>query len=145
MRFTTFITTFITTALAAFAIAVAPITGCTGPSKPATVEVAAYSTIQQTDQAVLTAIQIWANRYAKREAANDATKQSDPGGYLERRSALIQEDGRVRQLQATYTTAVTEVVNAWVAAKRAGTAATAEPVPSSAVLKAASELQSIAK
>ena len=138
--------TFCFTALIALILSITTVTtGCTGPAKPATVEIAAYSTIQQTDQAVLTALSVWANRYAKREAANEETKQSDPGGYLDRRNALLKEDGNVRQLQADYTAAVTLVVNQWVAAKRAGTATTSAPVPDEAVLSAAAKIKSIAK
>ena len=118
--------------------------GCASTGAP-TAEQVSYKTIKATDDAVLTALKVWANRYVAREKANDATKQSDPGGYLDRRNALIQEDGKVRQLQAEYTSAVSLVVDAWVKAKRAGTNSTAEPIPDAAVTKAADAILSIAK
>lgn len=130
--------------LALLLIIAVPSVGCVN-SKPPSAEVTAYSTIKATDDAVLTSLKVWANRYAKRESENEKTKAIDLSGYMERKAMLIQEEARVRQLQANYTAAVTLAVQTWVAARNSGTASTASPVATPDVLKAAAAIESISK
>ncbi len=101
--------------------------GCQTNS-PVSVERASYRTISASDQAVTTALQVWAERYARREAENEATRTSDPGGYLARRNALVQELGRASDLHARYSAAVKLVVEQWIAMNAAGAATTLTPV-----------------
>lgn len=128
-------------ALAMASWPVALVTGCAGP---ASVESTAHKTIRATDEAVYTALQVWAERYAQREASNEASRATDPGGYVERRQALLREHGRVVELRAKYSTAVQAAVAAWVRIKESGTAPE-EPPATPDVLAIAAELKEVIK
>lgn len=119
-------------------------TGCT-TTQIQKAEVASYKTIKSSDEAVSAALKAWAVRYVKRERDNEATRASDPGGYLERRNALIREEGKVIELKGRYTEAVTAAVNVWVAAKQSGQPVTAEPLATAAITELVAKLQEYAR
>ena len=100
--------------------------GCA--ARQQTAEVASYNSIRASDAAVEAAIRAWSVRFADREARNEATRSTDPGGYLQRQSDLLREHGRVVALHGAYSDAVRATVNAWVAAKQAGKPAPIEPL-----------------
>ena len=83
--------------------------------------------------------------YARREAANEATKAADPGGYLERHNALLKEDGRIRIVQANFTASERLVVETWLAAKSSGIPTPPDPKPSQEMLSAITEVKSLTK
>lgn len=100
--------------------------GCA--TRQQTAEAASYNSIRASDVAVEAAIRAWSVRFADREARNEATRNTDPGGYLQRQSDLLREHGRVVALHGAYSDAVRATVNAWVAAKQAGKPAPIEPL-----------------
>lgn len=117
----------------------------TGCKTPASVERAAHNSIKASDAAVEAAIRAWSVSYADREARNEATRAADPGGYLERRTELVREHGRVVELHGRYSDAVTAAVETWIARKRANLPAPLEPVATPEVDDLRAQLQAIAK
>ena len=136
---------FLPKLLLAFLLAFAVPTLNTGCKTPASAEQIAYTTVAAANSGFKTALQLWAVSYARREAANEATKKTDPGGYLERQRALLTEDGHIRTVQANFTAAETLVVESWLAAKKAGIPAPADPKPSEAMLSAITEVKTLTK
>lgn len=126
----------------ALCFTVPAITGCqTAPSA----EVVGYTTVAAANTGLKTALQFWAVSYAKREASNEATKKSDPGGYLARQNELLKEDGRIRTLQANFTAAETIAVESWLAAKKAGIPVPADPKPTQEMISAITEVKTLTK
>lgn len=126
------ITRYFALAFTALALLIAPtFTGCAG-LKPASAERAAHTTIASSDSATYTALRVWAEGFARREAANEATKKDDPGGYIDRRTALAKEQGKVSDMQARYSAAVQSAIAVWLKAKESGL-----PVPQEATTTAA--------
>lgn len=119
-------------------------TGCT-TTQIQKAEVSSYKTIKASDEAVAAAIKAWAVRYVKRERDNEATRATDPGGYLERRNALIREEGKVIELKGRYTEAVTSAVNVWIEAKKSGQPVTAEPLATAAINELVAKLQEFSR
>lgn len=125
-------------------LAPAMFTGCTTP-QAVKVEVASYKTIKASDEAVSAALKAWAVDYIKRERRNESTRASDPGGYLDRRSELVREEGAVIELKAKYTEAVTLVVSSWIAAKKSGANVPPEPLATSEIVSLVTKLQEYAQ
>ena len=116
-----------------------------GCKTPTSAEQVAYTTVAAANTGFKTALQLWAVSYAKREAANEATKKTDPGGYLERQRALLTEDGHIRTVQANFTASERLVVESWLAAKKAGIPVPADPKPSQDMLSAITEVKTLTK
>lgn len=106
---------------------------------------AAHTSIKASDAAVEGAIRAWGVSFADREAKNEASRATDPGGYLERRHELTKEHGRVVELHGRYSNAVRATVEAWIATKQAGLNAPVEPIATAEVDDLRSQLQAIAK
>lgn len=119
-------------------------TGCT-TTQVQKAEVVSYKTIKASDEAASAALKAWAVRYVKRERDNEATRATDPGGYLERRNALIREEGKVIELKGKYTEAVTSAVNVWVDAKKSGQPVTSEPLATAAINELVAKFQEYAR
>ena len=117
----------------------------TGCKTPVSAEQAAYTTVAAANTGFKTALQLWAVSYAKREAANEATKTTDPGGYLERHNALLKEDGRIRIVQANFTASERLVVETWLAAKSSGIPVPPDPKPSQEMLSSITEVKFLTK
>lgn len=115
--------------------------GCAAPSASR----AAHNSIKASDAAVEGAIRAWSVSFASREDANEQTKASDPGGYLERRHELTKEYGRVVELHGRYSDAVRATVESWVAAKQAGLPAPIEPPTTPEIDTLRAQLQAISK
>jgi hypothetical protein len=129
----------------AFLFLFATPTGCALGSKPKTVEAVAFTSTDASDIAAYGALKVWADGYAKRLRANDKTKQSDPGGYLERRLELVKEQGRVSDLRSKYSASVALVIEGWVAAKRAGLPTPPEPIATTTILTLKTEIELLNK
>lgn len=117
----------------------------TGCQTPVSAEQAAYTTVAAANTGFKTALQLWAVSYARREAANETTKATDPGGYLERRNALLKEDGRIRIVQANFTASEKLVVETWLAAKSSGIPTSPDPKASQEMISAITEVKSLTK
>lgn len=117
--------------------------GCA--TRQQTAEAASYNSIRASDVAVEAAIRAWSVRFADREARNEVTRNTDPGGYLQRQSDLLREHGRVVALHGAYSDAVRATVNAWVAAKQAGLPAPIEPPTTPEIDTLRAQLQAISK
>lgn len=128
-----------------FAAGLAILPGCAPGSKPKTVEAIAFTTTDASDVAAYAALQIWAEGYAKRLRENEKTKQTDPGGYLERRLELVKEQGRVSDLRSKYSASVALVIEGWVAAKKAGLSAPPEPIATTNILTLKAEIENLNK
>lgn len=115
--------------------------GCAAPSLSS----AHYNSIRTSDTAVEGAIRAWSVSFASREDANEQTRTSDPGGYLERRHELTKEYGRVIELHGRYSDAVRATVEAWVAAKQAGLPAPIEPPTTPEIDTLRAQLQAVSK
>jgi len=115
--------------------------GCAAPSASR----AAHNSIKASDAAVEGAIRVWSVSFASREDANEQTRTSDPGGYLERRHELTKEYGRVIDLHGRYSDAVRATVEAWVTAKQAGLAAPIEPPVTPEIDTLRAQLQAVSK
>lgn len=137
---------FAASLIAFFALVIAgPAVLLVGCKTANSIERAAIQSIRASDAAVESAIRAWSVSYADRDARNDATRSTDPGGYLDRRHALIVEHGRVVDLHGRYSDAVRAAVESWVAAKQAGRPAPLEPVVTPEVDDLRAQLQAIAK
>ena len=115
--------------------------GCAAPSASRVT----YDSIRTSDAAVDGAIRAWSASFASREDANEQTRTSDPGGYLDRRHELTKEHGRVVELHGRYSDAVRATVEAWVAAKQAGLPAPIEPQTTPEIDTLRAHLQAISK
>jgi len=73
-------------------------------------------TIAASNVAVDAAMKAFYLKYAKDEAANQATRTEDPGGYLERQNALLLKHGKVSDGLDKYQAAVRLTVAAFIAA-----------------------------
>ena len=73
-------------------------------------------TIAASNVAVDAALKAFYLKYAKDEAANEATRTEDPGGYLERQNALLLKHGKVSDALDRYQAAVRLTVEAFIAA-----------------------------
>src|SRR5574343_974543 len=86
---------FLSQILLAFILAFTIPALTTGCQTPVSAEQVAYTSVAAANTGFKTALQLWALSYARREASNEATRAMDPGGYLERRNALLNENGRI--------------------------------------------------
>jgi hypothetical protein len=105
-------------------------------------EQATHATIRATDEAVYAALQVWAERYAQREAKNEGTRAADPGGYIERRQELLREQGRVVELRARYSLAVKAAVEGWIKAAETSNAPP-DPLATEDVAAIAAQLKEV--
>jgi hypothetical protein len=117
--------------------------GCAGRQQ--TVESAAYNSIRASDAAVEGALRAWSVSYVDREAKNDATRATDPGGYLARRADLLREHGRVHDIHGRYSDAVRAAVETWVALKQSGKPAPLEPIATPDITALRAQIEEIAK
>lgn len=109
------------------------------------VERQANTTIEASNIAVDAALQAFYRSYAMQERQNDATRATDPGGYLERNQALLLKHGKVTVAHEKYKAAVKLTVQAWIDSHVLGDSNLSVIPSSEAVLAAQANLLSIAK
>ena len=131
---------FISTLIAVIALLTAPlIPGCT--TGPTSAERISEKSIAASNSAVDTALKAFYLKYATQEADNDATRASDPGGYLERQNALLRKHGAVTTAHEKYKLAVNLAIESWIATHGQGSGDGGQSIPSTtAVTSAFNEL-----
>lgn len=112
------------------AVALLPV-GCANQST----ERVAERTIAASNVAVDAALKAFYLKYAKDEAANEATRATDPGGYLERQNALLLKHGKVSDALDKYQAVTRAAIESWILV----TGGTPDPtkIPSSSAVDAA--------
>ncbi len=90
-------------------------TGCTGlGGRPKSAEELTFETLRDAQDTVKAALDIYVARAAKATVANDRTRESDPGGFLERQEALTKRQGKVQVAVSEFQAAVTAQRLAWL-------------------------------
>jgi len=121
------------------AVALLPV-GCSNQST----ERVAERTIAASNIAVDTALKAFYQKHAKDEAANNATRTEDPGGYLERQNALLLKHGKVSDGLDKYQAVARAAIESWILVT--GGAPDPAKIPSnSSVDAAAASLLSLAR
>jgi len=92
-------------------------------------------TIAASNIAVDSALKAFYLQYAKDEAANDATRTTDPGGYLERQNALLLKHGKVSDALDKYQRITKASIEVWILAE--GKPADPSKIPSNVDVDAA--------
>lgn len=114
------------------------LSGCrTGPER------AAHTTIKAANIAVDTAMKAYAKEVVRKEKANDATRATDPGGYLDRHRTALLLHGRVSDAKNAYRDAVNVAVTMWLMQKSDKANAPPEPLANAEVTAALQRLLSL--
>jgi predicted dinucleotide-utilizing enzyme len=127
--------------LIALAISFAVVfSGCqSGPER------AAHTTIKAANIAVDTAMKAYSREVVRKERANDATRATDPGGYLDRHRTALLLHGKVSDAKNAYRDAVNVAVTMWLMQKSDKANAPPEPLANAEVTAAMHRLLKLTK